>query len=101
MDLWYNLLTFISFHTKCNSNKKTQVNSEFYPGWLDFWGTPHSKVATDAILTTFNQMMSMNANVNFYMFHGGTNFGFSNGADPPYLAQPTSYDYDAPVSTYL
>jgi hypothetical protein len=45
--------------------------------------------------------MSMNANVNFYMFHGGTNFGFSNGADPPYLAQPTSYDYDAPVSTYF
>ncbi len=24
-------------------------------------------------------MMNMNANVNFYMFHGGTNFGFSNG----------------------
>jgi hypothetical protein len=55
------------------------VNSEFYPGWLDFWGTPHSKVATDAILSTFYQMMNMSANVNFYMFHGGTNFGFSNG----------------------
>ena len=24
-------------------------------------------------------MMSIGANVNFYMFHGGTNFGFSNG----------------------
>ena len=55
------------------------MNSEFYPGWLDFWGTPHSKVATDAILSTFYQMMNMSANVNFYMFHGGTNFGFSNG----------------------
>jgi beta-galactosidase len=43
-------------------------------------------------------MMQINANVNFYMFHGGTNFGFSNGADPPYLPQPTSYDYDAPIS---
>jgi beta-galactosidase len=29
---------------------------------------------------------------------GGTNFGFSNGADPPYLPQPTTYDYDAPIS---
>lgn len=40
----------------------------------------------------------MNANVNFYMFHGGTNFGFSNGADPVYETQPTSYDYDAPIT---
>ncbi len=43
-------------------------------------------------------MMQMNASVNFYMFHGGTNYGFSNGAVPPYLPQPTSYDYDAPVT---
>ena len=20
------------------------VNSEFYPGWLDYWGQPHNKV---------------------------------------------------------
>ena len=42
--------------------------------------------------------MNANANVNFYMFHGGTNFGFSNGADPPFFVQPTSYDYDAPIT---
>lgn len=75
------------------------VNSEFYPGWLDFWGLPHQKRNTDLIVPKFEEMMDMNANVNFYMFHGGTNFGYSNGADPPfYLAQPTSYDYDAPIS---
>ncbi|RNA22068.1 Beta-galactosidase [Brachionus plicatilis] len=74
------------------------VNSEFYPGWLDFWGTPHQKVPTDQILKSFNQQLDMGANVNFYMYFGGTNFGFSNGADPPYLAEPTSYDYDAPLS---
>lgn len=34
-----------------------------------------------------------------YMFHGGTNFGFWNGAiDRPYSAQSTSYDHNAPVS---
>jgi hypothetical protein len=55
------------------------VNSEFYPGWLDFWGSPHSKVDTFKVLDTFNQMMDLGANVNFYMFHGGTNFGWSNG----------------------
>ena len=32
------------------------------------------------------------------MFHGGTNFGYSAGAHPPYLVQPTSYDYDSPLS---
>ena len=65
---------------------------------LDFWGSPHSKVSIDGILNGFHQIMNANANVNFYMFHGGTNFGFSNGADPPFFVQPTSYDYDAPIT---
>lgn len=34
-----------------------------------------------------------------YMFHGGTNFGFLNGAEPyPYAPITTSYDYDAPLN---
>ena len=74
------------------------VNSEFYPGWLDWWGSPHAKVATERIVSSFNQIMQMDANVNFYMFFGGTNYGFSNGANTPYLVQPTTYDYDAPIS---
>jgi beta-galactosidase len=55
------------------------VNSEFYAGWLDFWGSPHSRVNTSDILKTFYDIMNIGANVNFYMFHGGTNFGFTNG----------------------
>ena len=55
------------------------VNSEFYPGWLDFWGQPHEKVDTKTIISAFNKILDLKANVNFYMFHGGTNFGFSNG----------------------
>ena len=39
---------------------------------------------------------------NFYMVHGGTNFGFTSGAnyDKNHDIQPdiTSYDYDAPIS---
>jgi len=75
-----------------------KVNSEFYPGWLDMWGLPHATVSTQSVIKTFVEQLDMKANVNFYMFHGGTNFGWSNGADPPYIPQPTSYDYDAPVS---
>lgn len=33
-----------------------------------------------------------------YMFEGGSNFEFWNGADPPYSICLTSYDYDAPLS---
>jgi beta-galactosidase len=82
------------------------VNSEYYTGWLDFWNSSHSRIDTKLLVNKFNKIMSLNANVNFYMFHGGTNFGFLNGADPTdfttnsinYLPQPTSYDFDAPIS---
>ncbi len=43
------------------------------------------------------------ASVNFYMFHGGTNFGFMNGANATkdsYQAHVTSYDYGAPLSEW-
>lgn len=42
----------------------------------------------------------MGASVNLYMFHGGTNFGFTNGANFSDVYQPTvtSYDYNCPLS---
>ncbi|RVE76192.1 hypothetical protein OJAV_G00006140 [Oryzias javanicus] len=74
------------------------VNSEFYTGWLDHWGSRHSVVSTDLVAKSLNQQLAMGANVNMYMFIGGTNFGYWNGANSPYSAQPTSYDYDAPLT---
>lgn len=72
------------------------IVTEYYPGWLDHWGAPHAKIDTKKMLETFEEILQFNASVNFYMFHGGTNFGFSNGKNPP--PQPTSYDYGAPLS---
>lgn len=44
-------------------------------------------------------MLSLGANVNIYVFHGGTSFGWSAGSnDGPFMATPTSYDYDAPIT---
>lgn len=47
-------------------------------------------------------MLNVGASVNFYMFYGGSNFGFTAGAnnEGPGRYQPdlTSYDYDAPMS---
>ncbi|XP_061684759.1 beta-galactosidase isoform X2 [Syngnathoides biaculeatus] len=74
------------------------VNSEFYTGWLDHWGWPHSAVSTKKVALTLSEMLAMGANVNLYMFIGGTNFGYWNGANSPYAAQPTSYDYNAPLT---
>lgn len=78
------------------------VNSEFYTGWLDYWGKPHQTRDLIKIAEHFDQILFLNASVNLYMLIGGTNFGFMNGADMnkkgEFLISPTSYDYDAPLS---
>ena len=76
------------------------VNSEFYTGWLDYWGKPHQTRSITEVAATLDAMLALNASVNMYMFEGGTNFAFWNGADvvSNYLPEPTSYDYDAPLT---
>ncbi len=79
---------------------------EFWNGWFDHWGeTHHTRPAgleEGGAAWEFDRMLSCGANVNFYMFHGGTNFGFTNGANgnfkTDYAATVTSYDYDCPLS---
>ncbi|KAG8521611.1 Beta-galactosidase, partial [Galemys pyrenaicus] len=74
------------------------VNSEFYTGWLDHWGQPHSTVKTENVVASLLNILALGASVNLYMFIGGTNFAYWNGANTPYQPQPTSYDYDAPLT---
>ncbi|XP_029789635.1 beta-galactosidase-1-like protein isoform X2 [Suricata suricatta] len=76
------------------------VNSEYYTGWLDYWGQNHSMRSISAVTKGLKKMLKLGASVNMYMFHGGTNFGYWNGADDKgrFLPITTSYDYDAPIS---
>uniref|UniRef100_A0A8C0Z6C6 Galactosidase beta 1 like n=1 Tax=Canis lupus familiaris TaxID=9615 RepID=A0A8C0Z6C6_CANLF len=76
------------------------VNSEYYTGWLDYWGQNHSTRSVLAVTRGLENMLKLGASVNMYMFHGGTNFGYWNGADEKgrFLPITTSYDYDAPIS---
>ncbi|XP_069554720.1 beta-galactosidase-1-like protein [Brachyistius frenatus] len=76
------------------------VNSEFYTGWLDHWGDPHVVVDAQKVSRVLGEMLTMGANVNMYMFEGGTNFGYWNGADHDtrFRSVVTSYDYDAPLT---
>lgn len=73
------------------------VVTEYYCGRQDVWSLIHDKVDKQSIVDTFEQIMSKyNGSVNFYMFHGGTNYGFANGNRPP--PQLTSYDHGSPLS---
>src|SRR5699024_8633284 len=47
-----------------------------------------------------SDMLEHGMSVNFYMAHGGTNFGLRAGANQDGALQPTttSYDYDAPIA---
>ncbi|KAK2163294.1 hypothetical protein LSH36_82g04009 [Paralvinella palmiformis] len=74
------------------------VNSEYYTGWLDYWGQKWNYVPTTTVIKTMRDMLDMGASVNLYMFEGGTNFGYMNGADPVYKPVVTSYGYDAPLT---
>lgn len=57
------------------------VNSEYYPGWLTHWSeSGFARVNSTQVAKTLEEQLKLNASVNFYMFHGGTNFGFTSGS---------------------
>lgn len=70
---------------------------EFWNGWFDHWGGEHHHRDPQEAAAVLDEMLGMGASVNFYMFHGGTNFGFMSGANYEGILQPdvTSYDYGA------
>src|SRR5215471_8861666 len=67
---------------------------EFYPGWFDSWGQPHHLGKTDKYLADLEYMLKSGASFSIYMAHGGTTFGFWQGANAPYKPETSSYDYD-------
>lgn len=77
------------------------VCMEYWNGWFDHWGERHhTRDAADAA-KVLDEMLAAGASVNLYMAHGGTNFGYLNGAnleDGRLRPTVTSYDYDAAIS---
>ena len=73
--------------------------SEFWDGWFDWWGGVHHTTDVATAAADLDELLAAGASVNIYMFHGGTNFGLTNGANHKgrYLPLVTSYDYDAPL----
>jgi beta-galactosidase len=75
-------------------------SSETYPGWLTHWGESWARPDTAALLKEVRFLMDTKKSFNLYVIHGGTNFGFTAGANSGgkgYEPDVTSYDYDAPI----
>lgn len=84
--------------------------AECWGGRSQQWGGHLKRQTPEAVAEKYKNVMEAGAYVNLYMFCGGTNFGFMNGAlvgrygaDIPgatnrYIPFCTSYDVDAPVS---
>ena len=75
---------------------------EFWCGWFDHWGGKHHTRGYKDVLKEMQEFFNQDASFNFYMFHGGTNFGFTAGANHYLKFSPTvtSYDYCALLNEY-
>ncbi|XP_068649602.1 beta-galactosidase 15-like [Aristolochia californica] len=71
--------------------------TENWSGWYKNWGAsdPH-RPAEDVAYAVARFFQRSGTFTNYYMYHGGTNFGRSSGG--PYIT--TTYDYDAPLDEY-
>lgn len=76
-------------------------SSETYPGWLTHWGEKWARPDTTELYQEVEFLLNSKRSFNFYVIHGGTNFGFTAGANSGgkgYEPDVTSYDYDAPIN---
>jgi beta-galactosidase len=84
--------------------------TEYWTGWFDYWGGKHqtgkngiySPNELEKDLENILLDSEYEISINFYMFFGGTNFGFTSGGhhfpSKNYAPLVTSYDYDAPLN---
>ncbi len=79
---------------------RPMMSGEYWDGWFDHWGEKHQTTDAAQQVLELDWILSQGYSINLYMFHGGTSFGFMNGANWQNVYEPdvTSYDYDSPVS---
>lgn len=82
------------------------LEGEYYTTWFTWWGSNATRRHYDTASTmetvtdNVDWILGNNNSLSFYMFHGGTNWGFQNGAmsqNGAVTAVTTSYDYAAPL----
>ncbi|TKY73791.1 Beta-galactosidase 10 [Spatholobus suberectus] len=79
------------------SPNRPKIWTENWPGWFKTFGgrDPH-RPAEDVAFSVARFFQKGGSVHNYYMYHGGTNFGRTAGG--PFIT--TSYDYDAPIDEY-
>ncbi|RHN65216.1 putative beta-galactosidase [Medicago truncatula] len=82
---------------KPNNPKSPKIFTENWVGWFQKWGErrPH-RTAEDSAFSVARFFQNGGALQNYYLYHGGTNFGRTAGG--PFII--TTYDYDAPLDEY-
>lgn len=84
--------------TLATNNGLPAFAPEIYTAWFSGWGQPiatrYASVQQTVSWSTF--LLEHNVSYCYYMFFGGTTFGFFNGANE-HLPVQTSYNYSAPV----
>ncbi|KAJ4747788.1 Beta-galactosidase [Rhynchospora pubera] len=82
---------------KPNSPNKPKIWTENWPGWFQTFGATNPHRPPEDIAFSVARFFQKGGTVqNYYMYHGGTNFGRTAGG--PFIT--TSYDYDAPIDEY-
>ncbi|KAG6709429.1 hypothetical protein I3842_06G132200 [Carya illinoinensis] len=80
-----------------NKPYKPTLWTETWTGWFTEFGGPiHHRPVEDLAFAVARFIQKGGSFVNYYMYHGGTNFGRTAGG--PFIT--TSYDYDAPIDEY-
>ncbi|KAL3747316.1 hypothetical protein ACJRO7_016147 [Eucalyptus globulus] len=80
-----------------NSNDKPKMWTEVWTGWFTgFGGAVLHRPAEDLAFAVTRFIQNRGSFFNYYMYHGGTNFGRTTGG--PFIA--TSYDFDAPIDEF-
>lgn len=79
---------------------KPLMCGEHWCGWFEQWGGEHQTETAEKLGEAVDGFFRENASFNLYMFHGGTNFGFTSGANyyDRFCPTVTSYDYSAPLT---
>ncbi|CAN8325974.1 unnamed protein product [Cochlearia groenlandica] len=81
---------------KPNSDNKPKMWTENWTGWFtEFGGAVPYRPAEDIAFSVARFIQNGGSFMNYYMYHGGTNFDRTAGE---FIA--TSYDYDAPLDEY-
>ncbi|GAB2269227.1 Beta-galactosidase 1 [Dionaea muscipula] len=79
-----------------NKNYKPKMWTEAWTGWFAEYGSPlPSRPVEDLAFSVLRFIQKGGSFINYYMYHGGTNFGRTAGG---FIV--TSYDYDAPLDEY-